>query len=144
MIVRPRRNLLGNGCLWLGLNLMFCGFFVGGGWFGYRSWRLTQNGGSVAGTGVGSRQSARFAGQAANMRLGHRSKGVGAKRLRLMCAREAMRLDSVVRLLTSDELLCSHTPIRAIRAQRFVAEVFSPVDRLQDRAYNRASQSRTF
>ncbi len=49
MIVRPRHNLLGNGCLWLGLNLMFCGFFGVGGWYGYNSWRLVSAGGQVVG-----------------------------------------------------------------------------------------------
>ncbi len=43
---------IGSGCLWIGLNLLFALFLGIGGWFGYGSWRLTQNGGKADGTVV--------------------------------------------------------------------------------------------
>jgi hypothetical protein len=42
-------NAFKSGCLWLGLNLMFAGFLVAGGWFGLNSWRLVQSGGHTTG-----------------------------------------------------------------------------------------------
>src|SRR4051812_9069695 len=42
----------GSGCVWIGVNLFFGLFLVLGGWYGFKSWNLVQNGDTADGTVV--------------------------------------------------------------------------------------------
>ena len=52
----PVKRSGNNGCLWVGLNLLFALFLAIGGWYGYRSFGLVQNGGVANGTVVNLEQ----------------------------------------------------------------------------------------